>query len=100
MLPSESLRLSLDDADESGGGFFIEDFWGNNKASLLCNAGGGGGRRGGVVDGKRCWKLARVIVSIDARFPFILMFTGLGGIGGGVEDILSDEALALFVYLK
>jgi hypothetical protein len=28
------------------------------------------------------------------------MFTGLGGIGGGVEDILSDEALALFVYLK
>lgn len=102
VLPRESLRLSLDDADESGGRLFMEDFWGNNKTSLLCNAddGGGGGRRGGVVDGKRCCKLARVIVSIDVRIPFILIFTGRGGIGGGVEDLLSDEALTLFVYEK
>ncbi len=97
ILPSESLRLSLDDADESCRWFFMEDFWGNNKTSLLCN---GGGKRGGVDWWKRCGKLLLVIVSVDVRFPFILIFTGRGGIGGGVEDILSDEALAPFVYWK
>lgn len=82
----------------------MEDFGGNNTVSVLINdvgGGGGGGSRGGVVvAGKRCcgcW-LARVIVSIDVRLPFHLTFTGRGGIGGGVDDILSDEALALVVY--
>lgn len=97
LLPSESLRLSLDDADERGRWVFMEDRWGNNKTSLWCN---GGGRRGGVVWGKRCWKLVRDIVSVGIRVPFVLIFTGRGGIGGGVKDILSDEALAPFVYVK
>ncbi len=97
IIPSESLRLSLDDADESVRWFFMEDRWGNNKTSLLCN---GGGRIGAVVWGRRCERLFLVIVSVNDRFPFVLIFTGRGGIGGGVEDILSDEILLPLVYLK
>ncbi len=94
--PSESFRLSLDDADESGRWVFTKDLWGNNKTSLLCNDGGIGG---GIFWWYCCWKLTLDIVSVDGRlFPFILIFIGRGGIGGGVEDILSDEALAPLVY--
>lgn len=52
--------------------------------------GGGGGIRGGVVDEKRDWKFIRVELSVEGRTPFILMLTGRGGIGGGVEDVFSD----------
>ncbi|CAF4348504.1 unnamed protein product, partial [Adineta steineri] len=38
------------------------------------------------------------IESFGTRFPFILIFIGRGGIGGGVKDIVSDEILAPFVY--
>lgn len=45
ILPSESFKLSLDDADESGRCALVNDRCGNNKTSLLCN---GGGITGGV----------------------------------------------------
>ena len=60
--------------------------------------GGGGGISGGVVDEKRDWKFIRVVLSVKGRVPFILMLTGRGGIGGGVEDVFSDEACAPLIY--
>lgn len=95
MLPKESLRLSLDDADESGCWFFDRTRWGNNPASLLCN---GGGRGGGAVWRKGCWALALDRVSVGVRGPLSLTVTGRGGMGGGVGDIVSEVLLAPWFY--
>lgn len=79
-LPNESLRLSFDDNDDGGLWLVPIDRGGSSKTSLLCN----GGRR-------FCWKRWAILV-----FNFIL--TGRGGIGGGVDGIVSDKAFTLRVF--
>jgi len=80
ILPSESFRLSLDDAIDKGRWGLFGNLWGNSKGSLL----------GNVVWGKRACVLVRC--------PFILMLRGRGGMGGGTDaadGVFSDVLLVV-----
>lgn len=97
-LPSRSLRLSLDEAKETGRDVVVGARSDSGRVSCAGRTEGNGG---GVFGRARPLVTDFVFVSAANRLLLLRALTGRGGIGGGVADRLSDgvpaAALVLFI---